>query len=342
MEIYITKNGGDFGPYSRSEAFALMKEGAFSEDDHAWHEGLEKWTPLREVLGGLKPQFLEQASQQTPCRQVPGAKPPAAVRALDTRCVARKTEGAPTNRHATDGAMRMVRRLVVLAAIAGAAVWVAGQHDSTLRCLAQWRMAMEGLFASFQPKPAFNEAAYVAAPPPALVPAPSKDEMPVGTPAWNEPAMVHEPAEPELDLGMLARSPALWPKAVVLKEKTVFPVVFNGKVAGSSTLAPGTLVNFRAFRGGKVLLEFHGGVVEAPPAATDLLARATAAYRKNSSAQAVEAPGSGLKSGEVTQRKIPAFTPDRTQVVQSPPGETSGELPGLGVQPPSYFGRAEQ
>ena len=49
MQIYIQRNGEDFGPYSLEEMNRYLAEGSMSPRDRAWHEGIEGWIPLAEV-----------------------------------------------------------------------------------------------------------------------------------------------------------------------------------------------------------------------------------------------------------------------------------------------------
>ena len=50
MRIYVQHNGEEGGPYSLDEVRTSLRASAFSRDDHAWHEGLDAWKPLGDVL----------------------------------------------------------------------------------------------------------------------------------------------------------------------------------------------------------------------------------------------------------------------------------------------------
>lgn len=50
MEIYVTKDGEQLGPFSRQEATAKLKDGTLSYQDLAWHAEDPAWKPLAEVL----------------------------------------------------------------------------------------------------------------------------------------------------------------------------------------------------------------------------------------------------------------------------------------------------
>jgi hypothetical protein len=51
MDIHITRNGEQHGPYPEATARQLLEEGKLLPADLAWHEGAEGWKPLSEVLG---------------------------------------------------------------------------------------------------------------------------------------------------------------------------------------------------------------------------------------------------------------------------------------------------
>lgn len=51
MEIYITRNGKQFGPYSIPDAQNMVRSGNLHLTDHAWHEGLTHWVPLGQISG---------------------------------------------------------------------------------------------------------------------------------------------------------------------------------------------------------------------------------------------------------------------------------------------------
>jgi hypothetical protein len=51
MDIYISKNGEELGPYSPELLKSKINVGEFARGDYAWHEGLDAWHPLWKVLG---------------------------------------------------------------------------------------------------------------------------------------------------------------------------------------------------------------------------------------------------------------------------------------------------
>jgi hypothetical protein len=51
MDIYLQLNGKTVGPFSRTDLQGKLREGAVRSDCMAWHEGLDNWLPLRDILG---------------------------------------------------------------------------------------------------------------------------------------------------------------------------------------------------------------------------------------------------------------------------------------------------
>ena len=50
MDIYITREGQQFGPYSESDCQNFILNGQLLENDFAWREGLPEWQSLKTVL----------------------------------------------------------------------------------------------------------------------------------------------------------------------------------------------------------------------------------------------------------------------------------------------------
>jgi uncharacterized RDD family membrane protein YckC len=58
MQIYISRNGQQLGPYTLEVVNAGLAAGSFSPDDLAWHEAATAWAPLSTVPGvtpGVRP-----------------------------------------------------------------------------------------------------------------------------------------------------------------------------------------------------------------------------------------------------------------------------------------------
>ena len=85
MELYIHRDGQQYGPYPAEEARAHLASGALRPDDLAWHEGASAWVPLAE-LAGIAPSPLPTApatpspsSSRTPEPRLPPMAKPARV-----------------------------------------------------------------------------------------------------------------------------------------------------------------------------------------------------------------------------------------------------------------------
>ncbi|MDB6063812.1 MAG: hypothetical protein JWR26_20 [Pedosphaera sp.] len=50
MEIFVTKNQQQQGPYAADEVRARIVSGQLSESDLGWHKGLPGWVPLAQLL----------------------------------------------------------------------------------------------------------------------------------------------------------------------------------------------------------------------------------------------------------------------------------------------------
>jgi len=55
MQIHISKNGKQSGPYSESQVRDMLDSGMLSRSDLAWHEGITDWMPLQSVLSITSP-----------------------------------------------------------------------------------------------------------------------------------------------------------------------------------------------------------------------------------------------------------------------------------------------
>ena len=55
MQIYIHRDGQQFGPYSAEQARDFLAAGNLLPGDLAWHDGAPNWVPLSEVLPSTEP-----------------------------------------------------------------------------------------------------------------------------------------------------------------------------------------------------------------------------------------------------------------------------------------------
>jgi hypothetical protein len=352
MSIYITRNGEEEGPYSRADIFAKLKEGALSPDDPAWQEGMEGWRPLKEVLAGMKSQLSFIPPETRPQTVV------APVQVRREEPVRREKVDAPAA--VERGGGRLLVAVAVVALLAGGGFWVQ-RHPAPVR------HALESLLAALpggESKPeqtaeqgAAAQEIRVAAPePPQEALADDTSREPQAVDAESAPS-APAASSPELDLPMLAASPALWPRTVMLRAKMDFPAVFNGREVGSTSVPAGTVVNLRSVSGDKVTLEFHNGTTVAAAADTDLLERANAmaggslarnakvtgetdtAANSGQPAGSLPRSATGAQGASTTTREKLA-TQQQGGLVPAGGGPGAAELPGLGVQPPSYFGKS--
>jgi len=51
MNIYISRDGKQLGPYTLDDARRQRDAGAIQDSDYAWHEGLPGWVPLAQISG---------------------------------------------------------------------------------------------------------------------------------------------------------------------------------------------------------------------------------------------------------------------------------------------------
>lgn len=50
MQVTISRNGQELGPYSPEDIRRFLTDGALVPDDWAWHDGLSDWTPLQQII----------------------------------------------------------------------------------------------------------------------------------------------------------------------------------------------------------------------------------------------------------------------------------------------------
>ena len=73
MEIHITKDGQQYGPYTLEEVNAQLAGGDLSPNDLAWHEGAPGWIMLAAVAGVVAP--APRASRSMPHPQPTSVSP---------------------------------------------------------------------------------------------------------------------------------------------------------------------------------------------------------------------------------------------------------------------------
>ena len=54
MEIYVSREGAQAGPFPIEEVQKMVAAGQYSARDSGWHEGLKEWVPLSNILTGTR------------------------------------------------------------------------------------------------------------------------------------------------------------------------------------------------------------------------------------------------------------------------------------------------
>ncbi len=136
------------------------------------------------------------------------------------------------------------------------------------------------------PQQLWNRLVEMVFPPPAPAPPPTPTPTPTPTPEPSPsptptPPPVAEATPTHVDpLSWILEHKNYWPKEVTLLEATKFPVVFNGKVAGSAVVPAGSKLGVISIESGFVTASFSGGSERLAMAVTDLHERAAAAMQK--------------------------------------------------------------
>jgi hypothetical protein len=66
MNVFITKNGQQLGPYTLDQIHSLVNAGTFQANDWAWYEGLADWVPLNHIPGFSTYQPSSYAGRDAP------------------------------------------------------------------------------------------------------------------------------------------------------------------------------------------------------------------------------------------------------------------------------------
>jgi hypothetical protein len=250
MEIYITRNDEQFGPYSRDEVTSYLEDGSLTPADLAWHEEQADWKPLGELVA-----VPATTGKIIRIEQMP----PAPVEDVP---LASKQESA------TFGFAKPA--IVILLLFIGGGdyyylVYGAGQalgHQWSVKAVSAYHRLVYGQAppSLSEKEPAIQTAAVAD-----TTATPEQDAAPSNssTPVQERPR--------KLDWPTFVASPSLWPKVVVLTTPVSFPVVLlDGRVAGLARMPAGTPVKFDGVVGNKLKIEYQGGVQTVSPNATDL------------------------------------------------------------------------
>jgi competence protein ComGC len=80
MNIHITRDGKQFGPYTLAEVNSSLQAGTLRPEDLAWQDGMADWVPLRTITGVSLPSVAQRPPPPPPAAGMPPASvPPAPV-----------------------------------------------------------------------------------------------------------------------------------------------------------------------------------------------------------------------------------------------------------------------
>ena len=94
VNLYVSRDGQQYGPYSLDEARAHLASGSLLPTDYAYHEGLTGWVPLADVIS---------APTQTASHSA-GATPATTTPAKAKKSRRRKAKSKDTGKSSTVGA----------------------------------------------------------------------------------------------------------------------------------------------------------------------------------------------------------------------------------------------
>jgi len=77
MDIYIARGQEQLGPYPLDQVQQLLDSGVLKPDDFAFHEGLDNWTPLTEVIDAQASDLPPLPAMPAPAAEPAAETPPA-------------------------------------------------------------------------------------------------------------------------------------------------------------------------------------------------------------------------------------------------------------------------
>ena len=136
------------------------------------------------------------------------------------------------------------------------------------------KLAERGYYLDPPETTTHQEAPPVLAPEPAPAPVATPRPKPVKHPTPAPVAQSTPQVAPPLDIfAKLGTNRAEWPKLVLIKKLTLFPLVEHGIATGNQYAKPGTEATLVTVKDGKLGLEFKGGGAWVLPEDTDLAER---------------------------------------------------------------------
>jgi hypothetical protein len=155
----------------------------------------------------------------------------------------------------------------------------------------------------------------VGGPETSVPPAPEPTPAPAETPALalkpkampaSTPEFAPTSSQPDAFTWLLGHKD-YWPQEVALLKEADFPAVVEGRVAGSVTMPPGTLVKLVELSGETASVTWRGGATRVPIAATDLRERAKKEMAKAAAAEAAPTVSPALTATDSTPPPGPPF-----------------------------------
>lgn len=70
-EIFLARQGQEFGPFSRQQLVDGLQRGDFFNEDWVWWEGLEAWVPLSSLFPKVPPQLPKLPPKLPEQKQLP-------------------------------------------------------------------------------------------------------------------------------------------------------------------------------------------------------------------------------------------------------------------------------
>ena len=96
MDIYINRDGSQFGPYQQPDVEQMLTDGGLSESDLMWCESLDNWVPLGSLI--TKPDQVQSESGIMPDSVAAVSGAAVAIALLHPhRAQARNIDSQPTN-----------------------------------------------------------------------------------------------------------------------------------------------------------------------------------------------------------------------------------------------------
>jgi len=66
MNIHITRDGKQFGPYTLAEINDSLQAGSLRPEDLAWQDGMTDWAPLHTIAGVSLPRVAQRPPPPPP------------------------------------------------------------------------------------------------------------------------------------------------------------------------------------------------------------------------------------------------------------------------------------